>query len=142
VVERQTLFIGGAFLAKEDFYPDCLFCRIAAGDIPSKIIYQDDDVLAFHDIQPQAKYHVLIIPRRHIASSLNDLEPEDDQVILKILRTARNIARELGIDESGYRLVVNTGHDAGQSVFHIHFHVLGGEPLGLFGSPKHTYNAG
>jgi histidine triad (HIT) family protein len=129
-------------LAKEDFYSDCLFCRIAAGDIPSKIIYQDEDVLAFHDIQPQAKYHVLIIPRRHVASSLNDLEPEDDQVILKILRTARNIARELGIDESGYRLVVNTGHDAGQSVFHIHFHVLGGEPLGLFGSPKQTRYAG
>jgi histidine triad (HIT) family protein len=129
-------------LAKEDFYSDCLFCRIAVGDIPSKIIYQDEDVLAFHDIQPQAKYHVLIIPRRHVASSLNDQEPEDDQVILKILRTARNIARELGIDESGYRLVVNTGHDAGQSVFHIHFHVLGGEPLGLFGSPKQTHYAG
>ena len=129
-------------MAKEDFYADCLFCRIAAGDIPSKIVYQDEDVLAFHDIQPQAKYHVLIIPRRHVASSLNDFGPENDQIVLKILATARNIARELGIDQSGYRVVTNTGRDSGQSVFHIHFHVLGGESLGLFGSPKYTHNAG
>ena len=115
---------------------DCLFCRIAAGEIPSKIVYQDDDVLAFHDIQPQAKYHVLIIPREHIASSLNDFGPEDDATLLKILATARTVARELGIDQSGYRVVVNTGLDAGQSVFHIHFHLLGGAPLGLFGTPS------
>lgn len=122
--------------AKKDFVADCLFCRIAAGEIPSKIVYQDEDVLAFHDIQPQAKYHVLIIPRRHIAASLNDFRPEDDQVLLKILATARNIAHESGIDQSGYRVVVNTGPDAGQSVFHIHFHLLGGAPLGLFGAPS------
>jgi len=121
---------------KKDFVADCLFCRIAAGEIPSKIVYQDEDVLAFHDIQPQAKYHVLIIPRRHVASSMNDFRPEDDQVLLKIMATARNLARELGIDQSGYRVVVNTGPDAGQSVFHIHFHLLGGAPLGLFGTPS------
>ncbi len=121
--------------AKKDFVADCLFCRIAAGEIPSKIIYQDEDVLAFLDIQPQAKYHILLIPRRHVANSLNDLEQEDDQVIFKILLTARNIARELGIDQSGYRLVANTGRDAGQSVFHLHFHLLGGASLGLFGTP-------
>ena len=123
--------------AKKDFSADCLFCRIGAGEIPSKIVYQDEDVLAFHDIQPQAKYHVLIIPRRHIANSLNDFGPEDGQVLLKILATARNVARELGIDQSGYRLVTNTGRNAGQSVFHIHFHLLGGAPLGLFGDPSH-----
>jgi histidine triad (HIT) family protein len=124
---------------KKDYVADCLFCRIAAGEIPSKIVYQDEDVLAFHDIQPQAKYHVLIIPRHHIASSLNDFESEDDAILLKILATARNIARELGIDQSGYRVVVNAGPDAGQSVFHIHFHLLGGAPLGLFGTPsQHT----
>ena len=127
--------------AKKDFIADCLFCRISAGEIPSKIIYQDEDVLAFHDIQPQAKYHVLIIPRRHVANSLNDFGPEDDRVLLKILTTARNIARELGIDQSGYRLVANTGRDAGQSVFHIHFHLLGGAPLGLFGTPSYTRSA-
>ncbi len=127
--------------AKKDFIADCLFCRISAGEIPSKIVYQDEEVLAFHDIQPQAKYHVLIIPRRHVATSLNDFGPEDDRVMLKILATARNIARELSIDQSGYRLVVNTGHDAGQSVFHIHFHLLGGAPLGLFGTPQYTHNA-
>ena len=121
---------------KKDFVADCLFCRIAAGEIPSKIVYQDENVLAFHDIQPQAKYHVLIIPRRHIASSMNDFGPEDDQTLLKIMATARNLARELGIDQSGYRVVVNTGPDAGQSVFHIHFHLLGGAPLGLFGTPS------
>jgi histidine triad (HIT) family protein len=121
---------------KKDFVADCLFCRIAAGEIPSKIVYQDEDVLAFHDIQPQAKYHVLIIPRSHIASSMNDFRPEDDQTLLKIMATARNLARELGIDQSGYRVVVNTGPDAGQSVFHIHFHLLGGAPLGLFGTPS------
>jgi len=121
---------------KKDFVADCLFCRIAAGEIPSKIVYQDEDVLAFHDIQPQAKYHVLIIPRRHIASSMNDFGPEDDQSLLKIMATAKNLARELGIDQSGYRVVVNTGPDAGQSVFHIHFHLLGGAPLGLFGTPS------
>ena len=120
----------------KDFVADCLFCRIATGEIPSKIVYQDEDVLAFHDIQPQAKYHVLIIPRRHIASSMNDFRPEDDQSLLKIMATARNLARELGIDQSGYRVVVNTGPDAGQSVFHIHFHLLGGAPLGLFGTPS------
>jgi len=95
--------------------------------------------MAFHDIQPQAKYHVLIIPRRHVANSLNDFGPEDGPIMLKILATARNIARELGIDESGYRLVANTGRDAGQSVFHIHFHLLGGAPLGLFGTPQCTH---
>jgi histidine triad (HIT) family protein len=121
---------------KKDFVADCLFCRIAAGEIPSKIVYQDEDVLAFHDIHPQAKYHVLIIPRRHIASSMNDFRPEDDQTLLKIMATAKNLARELGIDQSGYRVVVNTGPDAGQSVFHIHFHLLGGAPLGLFGTPS------
>lgn len=129
-------------MEKEGFIADCLFCRIAAGEIPGKIVYQDEDVVAFHDIQPQAKYHILIIPHHHVASSLNDLGPDNERIMFKILTVAKNIAHELGIDQSGYRLLTNTGSDAGQSVFHIHFHLLGGEALGLFGRPVYKYSAG
>ncbi len=124
--------------AEKAFVKDCLFCRIAAGEIPAKTVYQDEDVLAFQDIQPQAPQHVLIIPRRHIADSLNDLRTEDEQVLLKLFYAARTIARELGIEQSGYRFLTNTGRNAGQSVFHMHFHLLGGAPLGLFGAPRRS----
>jgi len=119
----------------KDFVADCLFCRIVAGEIPSKSVYQDDDIYAFQDIHPQAKYHILIIPRRHSADSVNDLRAENEQVIPKIFAAARTIAHNLGIDQKGYRLVTNTGLEAGQSVFHLHFHLLGGTQLGLFGAP-------
>lgn len=122
--------------AENYFVADCLFCKIAAGQIPSKAVYQDEEVLAFQDIQPQAPHHVLIIPRRHVANSLTDLKEGDEQILLRLFEAARTIASELGIEERGYRLVSNSGPEAGQSVFHLHFHLLGGAPLGLFGTPR------
>lgn len=108
---------------------DCLFCKIAAGQIPAKIVYQDADVVAFEDINPQAPRHVLVIPRRHIPS-MTDITSEDGPVLASIFMAATKIARELGIAESGFRFVTNVGPDAGQSVFHLHFHLLGGRRLG------------
>lgn len=108
---------------------NCLFCKIAAGQIPSKIVYQDEDVVAFEDINPQAPHHVLVIPRRHIGS-IPDLTLEDGPLLARIFMTVAKLAHDMGIDESGYRLVANVGPDAGQSVFHLHFHLLGGRRLG------------
>jgi histidine triad (HIT) family protein len=107
---------------------DCLFCRIVAGDIPGAIVYQDDALVAFKDVNPQAPLHVLIVPRRHIAS-LNDLSAEDDAVVGAMIRCAAALAREHGYDGRGYRTVFNTNRDAGQSVFHIHLHLLAGRHL-------------
>ena len=104
---------------------NCLFCKIAAGRIPSKIVYQDEDVVAFEDINPQAPYHILLIPRRHIAS-MADLTEEDGTLLARLFMVAAKLAHKLGFDESGYRFVTNVGPDAGQSVFHLHFHLLGG----------------
>ena len=104
---------------------DCLFCRIAAGEIPAKLVREDENVVAFRDIDPKAPTHVVVIPRRHIAS-VNDLEPGDAALLGEIFLAAKEIAREEGIAASGYRLVVNTGRDGGQSVDHIHLHLLGG----------------
>src|SRR6266699_1168322 len=114
---------------------NCLFCKIAAGQIPSKIVYQDQDVVAFEDINPQAPQHVLFIPRRHIAS-IADLTTEDGPVLAAIFTTAAKVARDLGIGESGYRFVANVGPDTGQSVLHMHFHLLGGRPMGWPPFPK------
>ncbi len=108
--------------------PDCLFCKIVAGDIPGSIVHRDEHLLAFKDINPQAPLHVLIVPRRHIAS-LNDLGPEDDDLVGEMVRRAAAIAREHGCADSGYRTVFNCNADAGQTVFHIHLHVLGGRRL-------------
>jgi len=120
--------------------PECLFCRIVQGEIPANIIYRNDHVLAFRDITPVAPRHVLIIPLRHIAS-LNDLQPEDETIAGNMLLAAGTVAEILGIRESGYRLVFNTGRDALQSVFHIHGHLIGGKEMGwppFSGSPtKH-----
>jgi histidine triad (HIT) family protein len=107
----------------------CLFCDIIAGRVPSKKAYEDDQVLAFHDINPQAPVHVLVIPKKHVTSLL-DLSPEDDALVGMIVRTARDLARQLGLGETGFRLVLNSGADAGYSVFHIHLHLLGGRALG------------
>ena len=107
---------------------NCLFCKIVEGQIPAKIVYQDQDVVAFADINPQAPQHVLFIPRRHIAS-VTDITPEDGAVLASIFMAATKVACELGIDKSGFRLVTNVGPDAGQSVFHLHFHLLGGRKL-------------
>lgn len=103
---------------------DCLFCKIAAKKIPSKIIYEDDDVFAFEDIGPQAPTHILIIPRKHFAS-LDEAAPEDGAVLGKLHLVAAALARKLKLGE-GYRTVVNTGRGAGQTVFHLHVHLLGG----------------
>jgi histidine triad (HIT) family protein len=107
---------------------DCLFCRIAAGQVPAKIVHTDEDTFAFHDIHPQAPVHVLVIPRRHVAS-LDAATPQDVQLLGRLLAAAQRIARELDV-ASGYRVVTNCGASAGQSVFHLHLHLLGGRPLG------------
>ena len=106
----------------------CLFCRIAAGEIPASLVYQDERVLAFRDINPQAPHHVLVIPRKHIAT-LNDLSAEDDALVGEVVRRGAAIAGELGVSDGGYRTVFNCNADAGQTVFHIHLHVLGGRRL-------------
>jgi histidine triad (HIT) family protein len=106
----------------------CLFCEIAAGRVPAKIAYKDDAVLAFHDINPQGPTHVLVVPRRHV-SSLLDLKPEDDALIGSLVRRARDLAVEKGLDDRGFRLVFNCGEDAGYSVYHIHLHLVGGRKL-------------
>lgn len=108
---------------------DCLFCRIAAGEIPSKKAYEDDELYAFHDIHPQAPVHVLLIPKEHVAS-ISEMGEEHEGLIGRLLLRAARIASELGISESGYRVVTNRGERAGQSVFHLHFHILGGRPMG------------
>lgn len=104
---------------------DCLFCRIVAGEIQGAIVYQDDRLVAFKDINAQAPMHVLIVPRRHIAS-LNALGPADDGLVGEMIRRAAVLASEHGHAEAGYRTVFNCNADAGQTVFHIHLHVLGG----------------
>ena len=106
----------------------CLFCRIIAREIPASIVYEDDRVLAFNDINPQAPTHVLLVPKRHIAS-LDDLTPGDDQIVGELARRAAAIARDRGIAAGGYRTVFNTNRDAGQTVFHIHLHLLGGRAM-------------
>jgi histidine triad (HIT) family protein len=108
---------------------DCLFCKIAEGSIPAEKVYEDEHVLAFKDIQPQAPVHLLVIPKKHIAS-LDEAGPEDAELLGRVTLAARKVARDAGIAENGYRVINNCGKDSGQVVFHIHFHVLGGEPLG------------
>jgi histidine triad (HIT) family protein len=107
----------------------CLFCEIVAGRIPAKKAFENDSILAFHDINPQAPVHVLLVPKRHITSLL-DVGPEDDAILGALARTARDLARELGLAERGFRLIFNSGEDAGYSVFHIHLHLIGGRRLG------------
>jgi histidine triad (HIT) family protein len=107
----------------------CLFCRIVTGEIPASIVYQDEELVGFSDINPQAPLHVLIIPRRHVGT-LNDLDAGDDGLVGRMVRTAAAIAREKGYAERGYRTVFNCNSEAGQTVFHIHLHLLAGRGLG------------
>ena len=107
---------------------DCLFCRISAKKIPANIIYEDSEAVAFIDINPQAPVHVLIVPKKHISTSL-DITDEDNVLIGHLFRLAAKIAKEKGISERGFRLVMNTNADAGQTVFHIHLHLLGGRRM-------------
>lgn len=104
---------------------NCLFCKIASGQIAGDIVYQDEDVVAFKDIHPQAPVHILLISRRHIPS-MADVTPEDGPLLGILFSVAAKLAHKLGVDEGGYRVVTNVGPDAGQSVFHLHFHLLGG----------------
>lgn len=106
----------------------CLFCEIVAGRIPARVVYQDEQVIAFHDITPQAPSHTLIIPKKHITSLL-ELTPEDDLLVGQLVRKARDLAKQAGLDERGFRLVFNCGEDAGYSVYHIHLHLIGGRKL-------------
>jgi len=107
---------------------DCLFCKIAAGQIPCQLLYEDDAVLAFSDIAPQAPVHALIIPKRHIESA-QALDSADAALLSRLFAAARRMAEELGIAKKGYRLVTNVGKNGGQSVAHLHFHLLGGRTL-------------
>jgi histidine triad (HIT) family protein len=107
---------------------DCLFCKIRDGDIPADLVYENDDVLAFRDVNPQAPTHVLIVPKKHIAT-VNDLDETDVRLSGEMYLAAKSIAASEGIDEDGYRLVVNCNSRAGQTVFHIHMHLLGGRAM-------------
>jgi histidine triad (HIT) family protein len=107
---------------------DCLFCKILKGEIPASIIYEDDRLIAFNDINPQAPLHALVVPKRHIAS-LNELSADDDALVGEMVRRAAAIAKQRGYSERGFRTVFNTNAEAGQTVFHIHLHVLAGRGL-------------
>lgn len=107
---------------------DCLFCKVVKGEIPAKISYRDDLVIAFDDINPQAPHHLLIIPQKHIATP-NDLHGEDNELIGHMVQTAKMLAKQRNIADDGYRLVLNCNAGAGQSVFHIHIHLLGGRQM-------------
>ena len=107
---------------------DCLFCKIAAGEIPSTKVYEDDLVYAFRDIEPQAPVHVLIIPKQHI-SSANEINDENCAIVGHIFKVAAEIAKNEGIAEEGYRIVTNIGENGGQTVKHLHYHMLGGRSL-------------
>ena len=106
----------------------CIFCRIVNKELPAKIVYEDDNVLAFHDINPQAPYHILVIPKKHI-STLLELTEEDKDLIGHIYLVMNKLAQELGVAERGYRVVVNCNREAGQTVFHVHFHFLAGREM-------------
>ncbi len=108
---------------------DCVFCKIAAGEIPSSKVYEDEHVLAFRDINPVAPVHVLVIPKQHVPS-VAEFGPEHDELLSRLFSAVRKVAAETGVAETGYRVVTNVGKDAGQQVFHVHLHVLGGRPLG------------
>lgn len=106
---------------------DCLFCKIVAGEIPSDIMYEDDKIIAFRDINPKAEIHLLVIPREHIAS-LNELGPEQDALIAHMMRVIPQLAKLQGLD-AGFRTIINTGKGGGQIIFHLHMHLMGGKDL-------------
>lgn len=107
---------------------DCIFCKIIAKEIPGEILYHDERVTAFRDIQPAAPIHILIVPNKHIPS-MNEVEPEDEALIGYMHLVAQKLAEQEGIAERGYRLVINTGADGGQIVYHLHLHLMGGKKL-------------
>lgn len=107
---------------------DCLFCRVVAKTIPAKVVHEDDQTLAFDDIHPQAPVHTLVIPKRHVVS-IQDLGESDQALLAQLLLTCRKVANAKGLADSGFRLVANTGRNGGQTVFHLHFHVMGGRHM-------------
>ncbi len=106
---------------------DCIFCKIAAGEIPAKVVYETDDVIAFEDLNPQAPVHVLVVPKKHHEHILDDVSAEE---LASVVEAIGEVARAKGLADRGFRVIANTGADAGQTVAHLHFHVLGGTPLG------------
>lgn len=108
---------------------DCLFCKIVKGEVPCNKVYEDEEILAFHDIDPAAPIHILVIPKKHI-TSLAHLEKEDEALVGRIYGVINQIAEKQGFKENGYRVIVNCGKDGGQEVMHLHFHILGGKKLG------------
>ena len=116
-------------LLASDFDPDCTFCRIVSGSLPSALVYTDDTVVAIRDRNPAAPVHVLVVPRRHIPG-INTEQAQNGTLLSNLVTVANQIARQEGISDSGYRLLWNVGPDAGQSVFHLHLHLIGGRPLG------------
>lgn len=108
---------------------DCIFCKIIKGEIPSEKVYEDDEILAFKDIQPAAPIHVLIIPKKHI-TNLMEVSEEDSELMKKIVIAIQKIAKQLGVDEKGFRIISNCGPDSGQEVMHLHFHLLAGRTMG------------
>ncbi len=111
---------------------ECIFCKIAKGEIPAEKVFEDETVVAFRDIKPQAPTHVLIVPREHIAT-FNDVGEQHGALAAHLLAVARNVAKKEHVDESGYRTIINCNREAGQEVFHLHLHVMGGRPLGAMG---------
>ncbi len=107
---------------------DCIFCKLVSGEIQPDVVLETDEVLAFRDMGPQAPTHVLVIPKRHI-STLNELQPDDAELVGKLYLAAKQVAADEGLAESGYRTVMNCNQDGGQTVFHIHLHLLGGRPM-------------
>ncbi len=107
---------------------DCLFCKIIAGEIPSDIVFQDEQITAFRDINPVAPTHILIIPNKHIAT-INDLSTEDEALVGHLFTTAKALAKDEGIAESGYRLIINVNRDGGQEIYHLHLHLIGGQRM-------------
>ena len=107
---------------------DCVFCKIVKGEIPSKKVYEDDEILAFYDINPIAKVHVLVIPKMHI-KSLQELKEENKDLLFHLFEKINEVAKIVGVDKTGFRVISNVGEDAGQAVKHLHFHILGGEKL-------------
>ena len=107
---------------------DCLFCKILDGEIPCDKVFENDEVIAFRDVNPQAPTHILVIPRKHI-STVNDLTVDDKNIVAEMILSAQMVAKQEGIEDSGYRLVMNCNEGAGQTVFHIHLHILGGRGM-------------
>ena len=120
IVSLNTISKGGIM---------CVFCKIVKGELPAKVVYEDELVMAFHDINPQAPIHILIIPKEHIPT-VNDIEGKHERLIGHIFVVAKKIAKELGVSEKGYRILINCNKDAGQEIYHIHFHFFAGKPLG------------